>query len=181
MLFTIVLAACASSSYRAPVREVNYYSINADGTKSETYSRMNEWSTYGTRGLGAQATMAAAYEKAQHAPPPGNQIEIYNASLPPGVTIEHGVVKITGGAPYEAIGRFSIGYWQASAPHEAEIEPDLHRLASVAGGDAIVVEVQRRDRADDRVQYLLGLVLRKRTADAAAGPAEPAAVSTHTP
>lgn len=167
-IVALALAACTPGIYRAPVRQPSYYSVTADGKRSDTYSRINEWSSYGTHGLGAQATIAAAYEQAEHARPPENHIEIYNASLPPGVTLEHGTVQIDKTAPYEAVGRFEIGYWKSSAPHETEIEPDLHRLASVAAGDTIVVEVQRFDHADDRVQYMVGLVLRKRDVAAAA-------------
>src|SRR6185503_9300587 len=116
------VAGCAPGIYRAPKREANYYSINADGSRSEKYSRVNQWSTFGAGGLGAQSAIAAAYEDAQHAPPPANAVEIFNAALPPGVTLDHGTVKIDKAAPYEAIGRYEIGYWKASAPHETQIE-----------------------------------------------------------
>jgi hypothetical protein len=162
-LVVLALAGCSPSIYRAPVREPTYYSINSDGTKSDVYSRVNEWSSYGTRGLGAQSTIAAAYEQAQHKPPPTYAVEIFNATLPPGVTLDHGALKIVDGAPYQAIGRFEIGYWKESAPHEAAIEPDLHRLAQVTGGDTIVIDVQHFDHADDRVQFMVGVVLQKRT------------------
>lgn len=173
LVFVLSAAATACGLGRQP----NYYSINADGTRSETYSRINEWTSYGTRGLGAQSAIAAAYEQAQHAPPPDNRVEIYNASLPPGVTLEHGTVKIDKDAPYVAVGRFEIGYWKDSAPREAAIAPDLHRLAHVTQGDTIVVEIQRFDHADDRVSYMSGLVLQRRelvTADpSVAAPAQP--------
>lgn len=177
LLLVLALTACAPGIFRAPVRQPNYYSINADGSKSDTYSRINEWSTYGTHGLGAQSQMSAAYEQAQHAPPPDNHVDIYNASLPPGVTLTNGTVKIDKDAPYEAVGRFEIGYWKSSAPRETQVEPDLHRLAQVAQADTIVVEIQRFDHADDRVEFMVGLVLRKRdaAAPAAAAPAQTAA------
>jgi hypothetical protein len=159
-LYVLALTLAAAC---VPLREPSYYSINADGSKSEVYSRLNEWSSYGTHGLGAQATVAEAYAQAQHAPPPVNRLEVYNASLPPGVTLDNGTIKIADGAPYQAIGRFEIGYWQSSAPRERAIEPDLHRLAHVTGGDTITVDVQHFDHADDRVQYVTGVVLRKRT------------------
>lgn len=174
LVFVLAVAATACGLGRQP----NYYSINADGSRSETYSRINEWTSYGTSALGAQSAIAAAYEQAQHAPPPANQVEIYNASLPPGVTLEHGTVKIDKDAPYVAVGRFEIGYWKDSAPREAAIEPDLRRLAHVAQGNTIVVEVQRFDHADDRVSYMSGLVLQRRVlltgdSSAAAAPAQP--------
>ena len=34
---------------------------------------------------------------------PTTAIDVYNAALPPGVTLEHGTVKIDKDAPYEAI------------------------------------------------------------------------------
>lgn len=163
----VTVAACTPGIYRAPVRQPNYYSINADGSRSEKYSRINQWSSYGTNGLGAQSKIAAAYEDAQHAPAPSVPVEVYNASLPPGVSLEHGTVKIEKDAPYEAVGRFEIGYWTQSAPRETEIEDDLRRLAAVTQGTTVVVEVQRVDHADDRVQYVNGIVLRKRGAAAA--------------
>lgn len=168
LLLAFALTACAPGIFRAPVRQPNYYSINSDGSKSDTYSRINEWSSYGTHGLGAQSQMSAAYEQAQHAPAPDNHVDIYNASLPPGVTLTNGTVKIDKDAPYEAIGRFEIGYWKSSAPRETQVEPDLHRLAQVAQADTIVVEIQRFDHADDRVEFMVGLVLRKRDAAAPA-------------
>jgi hypothetical protein len=169
LLFALVACAPAPEIYRAPVRQQSYYSVNADGSASTRYSRIDEWSAYST--LGAQASIAAAYEQAQHAPPPVNHVDIYNASLPPGVTLEHGALKIDKDAPFDAIGRFEIGYQRSSAPLENEIEPDLHRLAQVAQGDTIVVEVQRLDRADDHVDSMVGLVLRKRDAAARTGSA----------
>ena len=177
LLLTLALAACAPGIFRAPVRQPNYYSINTDGSKSDTYSRINEWSSYGTHGLGAQSQMSAAYEQAQHAPPPDNHVDIFNASLPAGVTLTNGTVKIDKDAPYEAVGRFEIGYWKSSAPRETQVEPDLHRLAQVAQADTIVVEIQRFDHADDRVEFMVGLVLRKR--DGAPAPATTASAPAH--
>lgn len=179
LLLTLALTACAPGIFRAPVRQPNYYSINTDGSKSDTYSRINEWSSYGTHGLGAQSQMAAAYEQAQHAPPPDNHVDIYNASLPAGVTLTNGTVKIDKDAPYEAVGRFEIGYWKSSAPRETAVEPDLHRLAQVAQADTIVVEIQRFDHADDRVEYMVGLVLRKRDAAVPSAPAPAQTAATH--
>jgi hypothetical protein len=173
----LAAGACTPGIYRAPVRQPNYYSINPDGSRSEKYSRVNQWSSYGTSGLGAQAKIAAAYEDAQHTVAPTLDVAVYNASLPPGVSLEHGTVKIAPDAPYEAVGRFEIGYWTASAPREHELEDDLRRLASVTRGDTIVVEVQRVDHADDRVQYMNGIVLRKRGASAAAPAPAPAAAA----
>lgn len=170
LLALAVVSACTPGIYRAPVRQPNYYSINADGSRSEKYSRINQWSSYGTNGLGAQRTIAAAYEDAQHAPAPEVAVDVYNASLPPGVTLEHGTVKIDKDAPYDAVGRFEIGYWSETAPREGEIEEDLRRLAAVTDGNTVVVEVQRMDHADDRVQHVNGIVLRKRGAAAASVP-----------
>lgn len=162
VLACAVLGGCAAGIFRAPVREPTYYSVNPDGSRSEKYSRINQWSSYGTSGLGAQSKIAAAYEDAQHAPAPHLAIDVYNASLPPGVSLEDGVVTIEPDAPYEAIGRFEIGYWTATAPPEQDIEDDLRRLAAVTQTTTVVVEVQRVGHADDRVQYVNGIVLRAR-------------------
>ncbi|HEY0254439.1 MAG TPA: hypothetical protein VGC41_23085 [Kofleriaceae bacterium] len=156
-----VLVACTPSIYRSPVKQPNYWSIDAKGARTDAYSRVNEWTSYGKHGLGAQAAFAKVYDEAEHAPPPHNEIEIFNASLPAGVSFEHGVVRIEKDANLEAIGKFEIGYWRDSAPHEQDIEPDLHRLAQVADGDVVVVETQRLDHADDRVGYMTGIVLRR--------------------
>jgi hypothetical protein len=172
-LVLVAVTACSPGIYRAPVREPNYYSINPDGSRSERYSRINQWASYGTNALGAQTKIAAAYEDAQHAPPPPVPVEVYNASFPPGVTLEDGTVRIAKDAPYEAIGRFEIGYWTQTAPREHEIEADLRRLASVTQGTTIVVEVQRVGHADDRVQYINGIVLRTRTAKPTASTPRP--------
>ena len=160
----VVVGACTPAIYRAPVRQPNYYSINVDGSRSEKYSRINQWSSYGTNGLGAQPKIAAAYEKAQHAVAPTLDVTVYNASFPPGVSLEHGTVKIDPEAPYLSIGRFELGYWTASAPREHELDEDLRRLAAVTHGDTLVVEVQRVGHGDDRVQYVNGIVLRKTAA-----------------
>lgn len=164
VLALAAITACTPGIYRAPVREPNYYSINPDGSRSDRYSRINQWSSYGTNALGAQTKIAAAYEDAQHAPPPAVPVVVYNASFPPGVSFENGIVKIEKDAPYEAIGRFEIGYWAQTAPREGEIEADLRRLAAVTQGTDIVVEVQRAGHADDRVQHVSGIVLRARVA-----------------
>lgn len=171
-LVTLVgLGACTPGIYRAPVRQPNYYSVNADGSRSEKYSRVNQWSSYGTNGLGAQTKIAAAYEDAQHAPAPDIAVDVYNAALPPGVSLEDGTVKIAKDAPYEAVGRFEVGYWAASAPRESEIEEDLRRLAAVTGANTVVVEVQRVGHADDHVRHMNGIVLRKRGDAASRGAA----------
>ncbi len=162
-LVLVAVAACTPAIYRAPVRQANYYSINADGSRSTKYSRINQWSSYGTNALGAQSKVASAYEDAQHAAPPRNDVEIYNASLPPGITLEGGAFTIAPDAPFEAVGKFEIGYWTETAPREGEIEDDLRRLAAVTRGSTIIVEVRRVDHADDRVQHMAGIVLKART------------------
>jgi hypothetical protein len=162
IILCVVMTACGLG------RQPNYYSISPDGTRSQRYSRVNESSAYGTGGLGAQKTISDAYEKAEHAAPPALDVKIYNASLPPGVTLGDGVVKIDKDAPYEAVGRFEIGYWLDSAPNEPDVKDDLVRLASVTGGSTVVVEVQHPNHADPRVQYMVGFILRARAVEAAA-------------
>ena len=173
LLTLLAVGGCTSGIYQAPVRKPNYHSINADGSQSKKYSRINQWSSYGTSGLGMQSRIAAAYEKAQHAPAPALEVEIYNASLPPGVSLEHGTVKIDEDSPYTAIGRFEIGYWQDTAPEESEVEEDLRRLAFITKADAVILEVQRVGHADARVLYMNGIVFRKRELEAALDPVTP--------
>lgn len=156
ILVLVMLTACGLT------RQPNYYSVNPDGTRSERYSHVNEYSAYGTAGLGAQQTVSDAYEKAQHAPPPALDVKIFNSSLPPGVTLSNGVVQIDKDAPYEAVGRFQIGYWLSSAPKETEIKDDLVRLASVTDATVVVVEVTHMNHADPHVNYLEGFVLREK-------------------
>src|SRR5688500_9828335 len=113
LLAILLVGACAGL-----LRKDNYYSVKPDGPRSQIYSSVNQYTSYGPGGLGAQSKVAAAYEDAQHAPPPPIDVEVFNASLPPGVTLESGVVKIDKDAPYESVGRFEIGYWLDSAPQE---------------------------------------------------------------
>ncbi len=165
-LAAVIVAACGACTpgiYRAPVRQPNYYSVGPDGARSSQYSQINEWVTYGTDGLGAQARVAAAYEDAQHAPAPPVEIVVYNASLPPGVSIDDGTFAIAPDAPYEAVGRFELGYWLATAPRETAITDDLRRLAAVAGADTFIVEIRHVGHADDRVNYVSGVALRQRS------------------
>ena len=156
LLVLLMLTACGLG------RQPNYYSVNPDGSRSERYSHVNEYSAYGTAGLGAQQTVSDAYEKAQHAPPPSLDVKIFNSSLPPGVTLSNGVVQIDKDAPYEAVGRFQIGYWLSSAPKETEVKDDLVRLASVTDATVVVVEVTHVSHADPHVNYLEGFVLREK-------------------
>ncbi|MEO8845266.1 MAG: hypothetical protein ABI591_02085 [Kofleriaceae bacterium] len=156
ILMLVMLTACGLG------RQPNYYSINPDGTRSERYSHVNEYSAYGTAGLGAQQTVSDSYEKAQHAAPPVLDVKIFNSSLPPGVTLSNGVVQIDKDAPYEAVGRFQIGYWLSSAPKETEVKDDLVRLASVTNTTVVVVEVTHMSHADPHVNYLEGFVLREK-------------------
>jgi hypothetical protein len=61
-LAAVIAAACGACTpgiYHAPVRQPNYYSVGSDGARSLQYSQINEWVTYGTDGLGAQARVAA--------------------------------------------------------------------------------------------------------------------------
>ncbi len=170
-----VLLVLASSACADFGRKDNYYSVNADGTRSKKYSRVNQYTSYGANGLGAQATVAAAYENAQHAPAPNIDVEILNAALPAGVTLEGGTIKIATDAPFEAIGRFEVAYWLSSAPPETEVADDLKRLASVTNANVVVVEVARMAHGDPRVNFLSGILLRKGGASvASAKPATPA-------
>ena len=175
IIMFVMLTACGLG------RQPNYYSVNPDGTRSDRYSRVNEYSAYGTSGLGAQQTISDAYEKAQHAAPPARDVKIFNSSLPPGVTLSNGVIQIDKDAPYEAIGRFEIGYWLSSAPNETEVKDDLVRLASVTDSSVVVVEVQRVSHADPRVNYLVGFVLREKqfAALTATGPTPPPVAKPH--
>jgi len=150
------VAACADFG-----RKSNYYSVNNDGTRSQKYSRVNQYTGYGENALGAQATIAAAYEEAQHAPAPAIQVQVLNAALPAGVTLENGTIKIDKDAPYVAIGRFEVAYWLPSAPKETEIEDDLRRLAGVTKSNVVVVEVTRMGHGDPRVNYFSGILLHK--------------------
>ncbi|MFT3693082.1 MAG: hypothetical protein QM831_08065 [Kofleriaceae bacterium] len=152
----VTLAACAGLA-----RPASYYSVNADGSKSVTYARINEWSSYGQHGLGAQPVIARAFEDAEHAPAPVQTIDIFNSTMPPGVTIEAGIMKVEPGTKLEPVGKFELGYWVTDAPHEQDIEPDLHRLAQVVNGDVLVVTIGHVAHGDDRVQYVTGYVLRK--------------------
>jgi hypothetical protein len=176
ILVLVMLTACGLG------RQPNYYSVNPDGSRSERYSHVNEYSAYGTSGLGAQQTVSDAYEKAQHARPPALDVKIFNSSLPPGVTLSNGVVQIDKDAPYEAVGRFQIGYWLNSAPQETEVKDDLVRLASVTDATVVVVEVTHVSHADPHVNYMEGFVLREKQLAAltATGPTPPPApVKSH--
>jgi len=157
-LLLVVTASTACADFG---RKSNYYSVNADGTRSKKYSRVNQYTSYGTGGLGAQAKVAAAYEEAQHAPAPSIDVQVLNAALPVGVTLEGGTIKIAPDAPFEAIGRFEVAYWLSSAPQETEVEDDLKRLASVTRSNVVVVEVTRMGHGDPRVNFLSGILLRK--------------------
>jgi len=167
---SMLVLVLALASACGPMRKDTYYSINADGSRSQRYSRINQYAGYGKDALGAQAKVAAAYEAAQHAPPPAIDIEVFNAALPPGVTLEDGAVEIAADAPYESVGRFEIGYWLDSAPQEAEVEDDLRRLAAVTSANVVVVEVTRVDHADTRVNFLSGILLRRRAVAPEAAP-----------
>jgi hypothetical protein len=166
----LVLAACTPGIQRNDwVRRPSYYSVNRDGSRSAKYSRINQLVQYGPRGLGAQAQIAAAYEDAQHAPPPGRDVEIFNAEMPPGITIDNQMIHVDDRARYDVIARYEIGYWLEAAPQESEIADDLQRLAAVTATDAVVVEVRHMAHGDPRVNFLSGLVLRKRQAADARG------------
>lgn len=168
----LVLLVTASSACADLLRKDNYYSVNADGTRSKKYSRVNQYTSYGAGGLGMQAKIAAAYENAQHAPAPNIEVEVLNAALPAGVTLEGGTIKIAKNAPFEAVGRFELAYWLSSAPQETEVEEDLRRLAAVTSANIVVVEVARMAHGDTRVNSINGILLRKGAAGASIG--EPA-------
>jgi hypothetical protein len=168
-LRSLVILALSATACAGLARKDNYYSVNADGSRSQKYSRVNQYTAYGQGGLGAQSTIAAAYEQAQHAPAPAIPIEVFNASLPAGVTIDQGAIQIAKDAPYESVGRYEIGYWLDSAPQESEVEDDLKRLAAVTESNVVVVEVTRVGHGDTRVNYLSGILLRKRGPSAAPG------------
>ncbi|MBS1120241.1 MAG: hypothetical protein H6Q90_2469 [Deltaproteobacteria bacterium] len=172
----VLVAAVASCAGLG--RKSNFYSVNPDGSTSKKYSRVNEYTSYGQGGLGSQTKIAAAYEDAQHAPAPVIPVEILNATLPAGVTFEHGAVNIAKDAPYEGVGRFELGYWLSSAPLETEIEEDLKRLASVTNANVVVVEVTRVSHADPHVNFVSGILLRRHDARSEPAPiakAEPPA------
>jgi hypothetical protein len=160
------LAACG------PRRQPNFYSIDATGTRSQKYSRINEYTSYTPGDLGAQAKISAAYEDAQHTPPPKRPVTILDSSLPEGITATGGSFEIAKDAPYAAVGRYEIGYWLDSAPSDDGIREDLERLAAVTTSDVVVVQTQHVAHADPRVIYMTGILLRNRAASSAT-PATP--------
>lgn len=165
LLASVVPSGCAGLA-----RKSNYYSINQDGTRSTKYSRINQYTAYGAA-IGAQAQVAAAYEEAQHAPAPSINVEVLNAQLPHGVTLENGAISIAPDAGLEAIGRFELGYWLDSAPPESEVLEDLHRLAQVLGATTLSVEIDHVAHGDPRVNYIVGIALRRTDAGVATAPA----------
>jgi hypothetical protein len=173
---TIIFFILVSTACGGLMRKSNYYSINPDGSRSQKYSRVNEYSAYGTQGLGAQQTISDAYEKAQHAPPPQRDVKIFNSSLPAGVKLADGVIQVDKDADFDAVGRFEIGYWLDSAPNETDVKDDITRLAQVTDTDAVVVEVQHVTHGDPRVNYLVGFVMRHKLQMLSDRPAPTAAV-----
>jgi hypothetical protein len=164
------LPSCRTASTRTlvclalvvvPACHPGYYSVNPDGSRTDRYSRINEYTSYEPNGLGQQEHVAKAYGEAQHAPPPKLDVEILNATLPPGVTIDGRTLKISDTAPYDGVGTFEIGYWRSSAPVETEIGDDMKRLAAITHADIVVVEVTRKDHADPHVDHVNGVLLRK--------------------
>ena len=174
---TIIFFILASTACAGLMRKSNYYSVNPDGSRSQKYSRLNEYSAYGTAGLGAQQKISDAYETAQHAPPPKREVEIFNSSLPAGVKLVDGVIQVDKDASYDAVGRFEIGYWLDSAPNETDVKDDLTRLAQVTDSDAVVVEVQHVAHGDPHVNYLVGFVMRNKKQMLSDRPAATAAVA----
>lgn len=163
-LVLLALAACAPPPplQNTWVHAPDYYSVNADGTRSARYSRVDAYTAFGTSALGAQAVIAPAYERAQHAPPPARELVVFDAELPPGITVDGATMNVDPRAPYEPIGRFDVSYVLAAAPEERDIVDDLQRLAQVAAGDAVVIVVQHVGAADARVRAVEGFVLRRR-------------------
>ncbi len=172
---SLLIALAAVSACADFGRKSNFYSVNADGTRSQKYSRVNQYTGYGEGALGAQEKIAAAYEQAQHAPAPNIEVEVLNAALPAGVTLESGTIKIDKDAPYQAIGRFEVAYWLSSAPKETEVEEDLKRLAAVTNSNVVVVEITRMAHGDPRVNYFSGILLRKGAMPAGSAPGATAA------
>lgn len=162
MLRRLLLPVALSTGCFAflPRAKPSYYSVGADGVRSPRYARVNEYTSF--EGLGEQARISAAFEEAEHAPPPARDVEIFNASLPPGARLDGGLLHFDPGSPYEAVGRYELGYWYESWPREAQVRDDLVRLASVTETDAVVVEVHRVAHGDPRVTYMTGFVLRRR-------------------
>jgi len=167
----VFASACAmnQTQQNSWVHAPDYYSIDANGTRSDRYSRVNAYTEFGADGLGAQSKISEAYASAQHAPPPATDA-IFNAELPPGLSVDGRVVKVDPRASFEPIAQYEIEYQLGAAPPETDIVDDLQRLAKVTGADAIVVEVQRVGDADPRVKQLAGFALRRRDAVTAAPP-----------
>jgi hypothetical protein len=160
----LVLGACAKQPMppNSWVSDPGYYSIALDGTRSPRYSRIDNYVAYGQNSLGAQARVSEAYASAQHASPPAIDPIVFHEELPPGITIDGETLKTDPRAPYEPIGRFDISYWQPAAPGEPDVVDDAKRLASVTGGDALVLAIVHVGAADPRVRGMTGLVLRHR-------------------
>jgi hypothetical protein len=171
----LALAACASMTETQRndwVQRPDYYSVDASGARLRRYSRIEQLVAYGEHGLGAQATIASAYESAQHAPPPEIETIVFAAELPPGITIDGRSVTVDPRAPYEPVAQFALGYWLEAAPQEPEIVDDLRRLASVTHGDAVVIEIEHVAPADARVKTVTGFVLHRRELAAAPPPVD---------
>ncbi|HEY1812912.1 MAG TPA: hypothetical protein VGG74_11230 [Kofleriaceae bacterium] len=170
----LVCAVCACAKQPMPanswVSEPDYYSVGSDGARSPRYSRIDDYTAYGSGGLGAQARIGDAYASAQHAPPPAIDPILFREELPPGIAVDGATLKVDPRSPYEPIGQFAISYALAAAPAEPDVVDDLERLAAVTRGDAIVLRLVHVADADPRVREMTGLVLRRRAPAEVAAP-----------
>lgn len=152
-------------------RKSNYWSVAANGQRSAVYSRINNYVQFGRVALGAQERVVAAYEAAQHQIAPTREPIVYQSTLPAGVTVRDGLVEISKDAPYEAVGRFEVGYfWESEGlmanivglPKEPEIAPDLRRLAAVIAADVLIVEIATLTlrNGEKRVSHVKGFALK---------------------
>jgi hypothetical protein len=156
-----LLGACrmTETQQNTWVHDPGYYSIEADGSRTARYSRIEEFTAHGTQALGERARIVNAYATAQHAPAPTIELVVFASELPPGIRLDGGVIDVTPDAPYEVIGQYQLAYVLATAPMERDILDDLERLAFVTGGDAVVIELQHDGL---HVRGISGLVLHHR-------------------
>lgn len=123
-------------------------------------SRVNRYTAFGMAALGEQERVARDYETALKTPTPHVPVQILNATLPPGVEVKDGQIKVADGAPFQVIGEFEIGYWRSLQPNESEIVDDVKRMAKIVGADIVVVQVQKVSHGNPKVEFFTGIALK---------------------
>jgi hypothetical protein len=164
-IFPFEKIAYGISGMRFPVLLVAALAMS--GCNLGPNTRVNTYTPFGQFQPGENDRVSQEYTASLASPAPNYDVTILNSSFPPGVAIVNDQLVVAADAPYEPIARFQLGFrLDNSAPTQSELPPYLKRLAKAARANMLVISIHQRADHPEKVDYVEGIALRSKIANA---------------